>query len=293
MVFSRNVLSVVLASLIMLFSTALVLAETVPSADSVPISYRTRGEGEPALVFVHGWACNQSYWDAQVEYFAKQHKVVTLDLAGHGEWGSEREQWTIEAFGADVVAVVTHLNLQQVVLIGHSLGGPVVVEAARHLPDRVVGVVGIDTLQNVELKATPEQIVQILTPLRENSSEFIRKIVPSMFPLGSDPEVIERIVADMSSVPQDVVVNTMKASLEFDLAQASQELHVPVRCINSDKFPTDLDANRRHLESFKVVLVPESGHFFFLEHPQAFNSGYLEKVLEELAGLAASEGSAQ
>ena len=77
----------------------------VLSADGVTISYDVQGRDEPALVFVHGWCCDKSYWKFQVPYFAKQHKVVTIDLAGHGRSGLGREDYTIKAFGEDVVAV--------------------------------------------------------------------------------------------------------------------------------------------------------------------------------------------
>jgi pimeloyl-ACP methyl ester carboxylesterase len=86
----------------------------VASWDNVAISYDVQGEGEPALVFVHGWSCDKSYWRLQVPYFAKRHKVVTIDLGGHGESGIGRETWTMEAFGKDVAAVVEELELGRV-----------------------------------------------------------------------------------------------------------------------------------------------------------------------------------
>src|SRR4030042_643712 len=95
------------------------------SADGVPIHYDVRGNGAIALVFVHGWCCNRHHWDRQMSYFAPHYTVVSLDLAGHGESGCNRTRWTIPSFGQDVVAVVGQLGLEQVVLIGHSMSGPV------------------------------------------------------------------------------------------------------------------------------------------------------------------------
>src|SRR5947207_15702524 len=90
---------------------------TVPSPDGVPIHYETRGQGEPALVFVHGWAIDSRYWDGQVPVFARDHRVVTLDLAGHGRSGRGRKDWTVEAFAGDVRAVVEGLGLEEVGLV--------------------------------------------------------------------------------------------------------------------------------------------------------------------------------
>src|SRR3954466_8079218 len=117
---------------------------TAKSADGVPIHYEVQGRGEPALVFVHGWAIDGRYWDAQVPVFARTHRVVTLDLAGHGRSGRERKDWTVAAFGQDVRAVVEALKLPRVVLIGHSMSGNVVLEAAKMMPECVVGIIPVD-----------------------------------------------------------------------------------------------------------------------------------------------------
>ena len=123
----------------------------VPSKDGTPISYEIYGLGEPSLVFVHGWSCDARYWRAQLSHFSKNHRVVVLDLAGHGHSGLTRMRYTMKAFGEDVQAVTEATNSQKVILIGHSMGGLVSLEAARLLPQRVIGVIGIDTISDVEV----------------------------------------------------------------------------------------------------------------------------------------------
>src|SRR5207249_632714 len=115
--------------------------------DGIRIVYEVQGEGRPgtpALVFIHGWSCDRSYWKGQLEPFSQRFKVVAIDLAGHGESGLGRDAWTIAAFGGDVAAVVQKLGLERVILIGHSMGGHVTAEAARRLPGRVAGLVWVD-----------------------------------------------------------------------------------------------------------------------------------------------------
>ena len=124
-------------------------SERVPSFDGIPIAYTVAGEGPVALLFIHGWACDRYYWASQLYDFADTHTVVTVDLAGHGDSGADREEWTLLSLARDVQAVVDHLDLRSVILVGHSMGGPVALEAARLMPDRVVGVVGVDTLHDV------------------------------------------------------------------------------------------------------------------------------------------------
>ena len=101
------------------------------------IHYDVHGQGDRALVFVHCWSCDtRTYWQNQVDEFAKDFRVVTVDLGGHGQSGMNRKEWTMAAFGADVAAVVNKLDLKNIVLVGHSMGGPVCLEAARRLQGR-------------------------------------------------------------------------------------------------------------------------------------------------------------
>jgi len=93
-----------------------------------------------------------------VPRLSARHRVVTLDLAGHGESGRERDQWTMAAFGHDMEAVVDAVGAKQVVLVGHSMGGPVVLEATRRMPERVKGIVPIDTLLDVEERTSPDEV---------------------------------------------------------------------------------------------------------------------------------------
>jgi len=259
----------------------------VKSADGVSIAYRVVGSGKPALVFVHGWSCDQSYWDAQVPHFARQHKVVTIDLAGHGESGLDRNTWTMKAFGEDVVAVVKELGLDQVVLIGHSMGGAVIAEAAWRMPERVIGLVGADTFWNVERMSTQEEINEFLARLKISFTETTREFVSStMFTPASDPVLVERIVADMSAAPPEVGLGAVEGMSKQDLARAFEEVQVPIRCISAGNSPIDVEAARRHASSFEVVFMPEVGHFVMIEDPETFNR-LLTGIVKELVSYQA------
>ena len=79
-----------------------------------------------------------------------------MGLAGHGKSGLDRKTWSVEAFGDDVMAVVEGLDLDQVTLIGYLMGGDVVAWAEQRMPERVVGLIGIDTFDNVEQEYTQD-----------------------------------------------------------------------------------------------------------------------------------------
>jgi len=249
------------------------------SSDGVPIHYDVQGSGKIALVFVHGWCCNRGYWAGQVDHFAPHCTLVTIDLAGHGASGRDRTRWTMPSFGRDVTAVLEQLGLEQVVLIGHSMGGLVIVEAARRLPTAVIGLVGVDTWRNVEQIRTPDQIAEMVAPLRANFKKAAGAFVRARFVAGSDPALVQRVVAAMCAAPPDIAIAAAEAICEYDrhLPAGLQGVNVPKATINGR--PTNLAAAQRL--GIAVLQISGVGHFVMLEDAPAFNR-LLDEVLQKL-----------
>src|SRR3989440_849169 len=106
------------------------------------------GRGAPALVFVHGFACSLEDWRPQLDFFSATNEVIACDLRGHGQTPGRPHECSIEHYGGDVAALVGNLELKQCMLVGHSMGCRVVLEAARLLGDRVAGIVLVDGSRN-------------------------------------------------------------------------------------------------------------------------------------------------
>ena len=181
----------------------------VPSKDGTPISYEIYGAGESTLVFVHGWSCDARYWRAQLPHFAENHRVVMLDLAGHGHSGTTRSQYTMRAFGEDVKAVIEATGSRRIILIGHSMGGSVIAEAARLMPSRVIGLIGIDTLEDIEYPMTREELKRMIAPLEKDFRAGSRQFVEEMISPQTDPQLREWILSDMSAAPPAVALSAM------------------------------------------------------------------------------------
>ena len=257
----------------MLLRALVLLAAVARSGDGVPIHYTVEGRGEPALVFVHCWNCDRHFWDAQLRAFRKSHKVVAIDLAGHGQSGTGRKDWTIKAFGDDVKAVVDELGLKRIVLVGSSMGGPVSLEAARKLGDRVVGIVAVDTLQDVERKAPPEQVDKMLQDMKSDyKGQTAKFISQNLFSPTTPPAVRKRVLGIATSASPERSVVMLHAAMLYDPLPALAEIKAPVRAINSDKYPTNLEGNRRHIPQFDVALMKGAGHYLMLEDPVRFNA---------------------
>ena len=182
----------------------------------------------PAVVLVHGWAGNATYWDHQVAYLAARYHVITVDLAGHGESGLGRTDWNLVAFGDDVVAVVAEIDAQNVALVGHSMGGDAIVFAARRLGDRVAGLVWVDAFRSLgkEPVSTPEQVDDFLAPFREDFPGAVDQFVRNMFPAAADDELVDRVAADMAAVRRDATLGSLGYALNREPALIA--LHSPI-----------------------------------------------------------------
>ncbi|HET6892118.1 MAG TPA: alpha/beta hydrolase [Pyrinomonadaceae bacterium] len=257
-------------------------AEVVSAADGVPIHYSVQGKGEPALVFIHCWSCDRHLWDDQVSAFAKNHKVVTIDLPGHGESGQRRKNWSIESYGDDVKRVVEKLNLKRVVLIGSSMGGPIALEATRQMPERVTAIVPVDTLHNVENKLPPEQLEEVYKQLRADYKGAITGFLNQLFFSPSTPPAVKsRIISEVTSRPPELAIAILQGIFAHDSAPALREIKVPIRAINADMNPIAVEVNRKYAPQFDVVIIKGTGHYPMLEDPKRFNE-LLAEVLRNL-----------
>ena len=247
-------------------------AEVVSAKDGVRIHYSVQGKGEPTLVFVHCWSCNRHLWDSQVPVFAKNHRVVTIDLPGHGESGQGRKNWSVESYADDVNVVLTKLNLKRVILIGSSMGGPVVLEATRRMPDRVLAIVPVDTLHNVETTVDPKQLEEALKQLRANYKVAATGFLNQLYFSPSTPAAVKnRIISEVIARPPELAIPILEAILAYRAAPAMGEVKVPIHAINADMTPTSLEVNRKYAPQFDAVIMKGSGHYPMLEDPARFN----------------------
>lgn len=247
--------------------------DSVKSVDGVSISYETSGNGEPTLVFVHCWTCNRGFWGRQVEHFSQQHRVVQLDLAGHGESGKGRKEYTMPSFGADVAAVVNKVGAKQVVLIGHSMGGPVSLEAEKLLGDRVVGVVGVDTFYTNFKIPNDEKERQAFTEnfikqFDANFPDAAAKFMRSVFAPSADPMLVELVAQSSASADKDMALSALRNIFAWygsEAEPAFQRVGKRLRNINGDAKGNSKPGHE------SVVLIAGAAHFPAQEKPDEFN----------------------
>jgi pimeloyl-ACP methyl ester carboxylesterase len=250
------------------------------SADNVHIEYHVYGHGDPAVLLVHGWACDENYWHAQLDALKARYTVVTLNLAGHGASGGNRTDWSIGNYAQDVATVAREIPNPQLVLVGHSMGADVALAATPLIGERVIGVVAVEALRSVgEPPLTARDIDRRLAPFSADFVGTTRNFVSSsLFEPGADPALVQKVAYNMSLRSPAMAVPSMRALLQMDLAGLLPSIHVPVYAINSDLLPTDAARIRRVLPDFHLDVLDHSGHFLMLEAPARFNPLLLQDL---------------
>lgn len=203
---------------------------------------------------------------------AARWRVVRLDLAGHGQSERGRTDWGMAAFGADVSAVVSAAGLTDAILVGHSMGADVVLEAARLMKGRVRGLVWVDQYNQLSTFMSEARVQERMAPFRANFTETARAFIQGTFSSASDSSLLERVAAHISSAPESIALAALEATWNHGRSVPGllAELDLAVVAINAEIPSTDILSMREH--GVEVLLMPGVGHFPMLERPSDFNA---------------------
>jgi len=244
--------------------------------NGVYIDYNVYGSGEYTLLFIHGWCINQTYWDEQIESLKSDYRVVTFDLPGFGQSGVNRKNWSIEKFGEDVNFLIDQLKLNNVILIGHSMGGNIAVEAALNNP-KIVGLIGIDNFKDVGAEYdqdTKEQISEFMEMLSNNFSEIAPAYAEgSLFHSSTDSLVKARVMKDFGNCDSVAAISTLDVLISYGKKESDRlhQLKLKMYLINSNASPTNKGGLDLTDVEFEVVEIDSTGHFPMIEKPEDFN----------------------
>lgn len=251
------------------------------SVDGIPIHSSSVGAG-PTLVFVHGWTCDSSSWAAQVAAFSKKYRVITLDLPGHGQSGSPKDgKFSMDLFARAVEAVRAEANAERIVLIGHSMGAPVIRQYAHMYPERVTGLVAVDG--PLDMRAFPiPQAGQGPPQLTGPDGLKAREgMIRSMFTPQTSADVQKQVLAMMLGAPEATAVGAMGAMFDPSI-RWTDAIKAPALSIyaGTSRIP-DEATTKEVLPNHSATQIAGTGHFVMMEKPDEF-----DRVLGEfLAGI--------
>jgi pimeloyl-ACP methyl ester carboxylesterase len=258
------------------------------------IHHAVAGTGSPPLVFVHGFGCSHTDWRAQVEHFSGRHTTVVVDLPGHGATPAG-EVWTIERCGEDVAALLRALSLPPAVLVGHSLGCRVVLEAAQRASAGVAGVVLVD---GSRFGPEAARAFEACFAAGEYKA-LVRGLFEQMFTPRSDPGTVAAVIERALALPEDVGQALLLSLVRYDvdrlepvLERTMQPLMVLQTTFVNEKRQRAtmrarqttpyLDFVRAKVPAARIEIIPDVGHFPQLDAPAETNR-LLDSFLATLA----------
>jgi pimeloyl-ACP methyl ester carboxylesterase len=251
----------------------------------VEINYFQQGQGDTTLLFLHGWCIDGTYWKNQVDYFSKTYTVFAIDLPGFGKSKAKRTNWTIEEYANDVTAFIEAMNLKNVVIIGHSMAGEIMLQTALSNNPKLIGIVGVDNFKLIDVAFTPEQMKQMTDFFPMLEKDF-KNTAPAyadlmLFHPTTSKEVKDRVKTDFANSDSVIGYKTILTQMQYAStdAQRLEQLNYKLYLINSDGFPTNEIGLKNHCKSnFQVETISATGHYPMIEKPTEFNL-ILEKVL--------------
>lgn len=240
--------------------------------DGARVHYKSFGKGREALVFVHGWTCNMDFWRAQVPAFEAKTRVIAIDLPGHGQSDKPHVDYSMDFFARSVDAVLQDAGVERAVLVGHSMGTPVIRQFYRKYPNKTLALVLVDgALRPFADEATMSKFIE---PLRgPNYNEAAGQLVAGMLAPVSSPALREEIKSAMLSTPQHVAVSAMDG-MASKVIWTNDKINVPVLAImaKSPFWPADNEQFFRSIApNLDYHMWEGVSHFLMMERPGEFN----------------------
>lgn len=260
------------------------MAEVVRAGNR--IHYEATGAGPPVL-FVHGYPLNSTLWDGQVAALRASHRCLVPDLLGfgHSDAPGELDLYSVEAYAADLLAVMDDAGVEKVTACSLSMGGYITFALLRSAPERVEALILADTRAEADSdEGRASRAAQQEMLRAEGTGPVIDALVNG--PLLADatragkPDVVARLRRVMAN-PAPGFLGALEAMRKRpDSTRTLERIEVPTLFIvGAEDAITPVDAARSMHASVpgsRLVVIPEVGHMSNLEDPEAFNQALIE-----------------
>ena len=248
------------------------------------------GDGNQAIVFVHGFGCDVKAWDCQVEELCGDYRLVFVDLPGYGKSDKPHIDYTLDYFAQSVEKVMDSLQIDKAIFVGHSLGTPICRQIFFNYPERVSAICDVDgvycfypadTIYEEAYKASLDDFVNLFhgDDCRQNIKHFAKQL--SCY--NTPPEVCDYAVMTMPQTPEYVAFSTMSNLVDHKY-WTGRQVTVPtlIFCTQNSDIPVD---NYQKMDSLysdmHYIEITDIGHFIMMENPKMFNEElcrWIEKI---------------
>lgn len=251
-------------------------------SDGAKVHYKSIGDAssQTAVVFVHGWSCDMTSWRAQVQAFQGRARMLFVDLPGHGKSDRPAVDYTMDRFASAVEAVMRDAGVERALLVGHSMGTPVVRQFWRRYPEKTIGIVAVDGALHSTFKDASQAEVFAAMFAGPDFAKAMDRFLDATFS-SFTPETVRSDVRKMTSgATQQVAVSAIRN--QFDPAIWKDDaIRVPLLLIvaKSPMWNADYFAYVRTLNpAAEIVEIPDAGHFVMMEKPAEVNAALVAFV---------------
>jgi pimeloyl-ACP methyl ester carboxylesterase len=267
-------------------------ASRIARFDGLRVHYESYGAGGAALVFIHGWACDLTFWRGQEAlYDHPGRRALLIDLPGHGSSDKPHRAYPIEFFARAVEAVIRDAQIERAVLIGHSLGGPIAYAFLREFPEEASALVLVDAFVSrhmagpADRAATAAHFAKVARSLQGAAGErnFAER-VESCFTPQTPAALRAEIRAKMAATPKHVRIAALSSISSLRPPPDDETFDLPAIAIQAAEPGTQarFELMRSIFPRMLLNSWERAGHFLMLEDPQRFN-GEVEQFLAELS----------
>ena len=257
--------------------------------NNINIYYEQYGNGENAIVFIHGWSCDRTFWKYQLPVLKNQYHLIALDLPGYGLSDKpDNIEYSLDFFADAVNSVLEHARINKVLLIGHSLGFSIIRQFVLKYPEKCFGIVNVDGVylfapkdQN-EYTAWQNGNIKIIQGFKnKNRKEYISNFINSFFCGATPPELRKEIKSKMlCCTPDYVTISTMDKLIDPEVWKSYPVINIPMLSIyaKAKDIPPDNEEKLRNVFPNVEYHEWEAGHFIMMEQPERFNMLLLKFV---------------
>ncbi|RKN83536.1 alpha/beta fold hydrolase [Ulvibacterium marinum] len=249
------------------------------------LSYLDNENGKITLLFLHGAFINKDYWDEQLSYFAKDFRVIAVDLPGHGDSSFNQKEYTGERFGKDISTLIKKLALKNVIIIGHSFGSDVMLETVALNASEIIGLIEIDHLKNVGMELPKEAVDQIVAGLNTDFEATCEQFAKqALLTEATNPEIVARLLNDYKRMNPEFGIPLLEYNFGYARREAEllKGLELKLNSVHVNYTPTNEESLKTYLgDNYKLHIMEGTCHYPMLENPKELNT-LLETIISKI-----------
>jgi 3-oxoadipate enol-lactonase len=251
--------------------------------DGCSLHYEEYGQGKP-LLLLHGLGSSCRDWEYQIPVFATHYRVIVMDMRGHGRSDRPRERYSIPGFAGDVEALIEHLNLGPVHVVGLSMGGMIGFQLAVDQPHLLESLCIVNSAPQVKIQSADDawQYAKRWILARLLSMETLGKAIGrNLFPKPEQDELRRKIASRWAENDKRAYLASFDAIVGWGVQHKLSRITCPTLIISADRDYTPVSLKEAYVKlipNAQLVVINDSRHATPLDQPQVFNQAVLEFI---------------